>query len=973
MKTYLLLLFLFITQLCFAQVNIIGGIENAIPQHKTSSLSCSNWLKLTNNFDCVKVGDLDVSGNKISVEANFNASDNLASIGITTDLVSKHTNPSDCNYLLRPQQASIITTNGFFVTATCDHLINKTYHAAFVYDGSSLKFYRDGFLMSQVAASGNLLLNDLITTIGNNAGSVNGTTKGYINEVRIWNIARTQTELRTYMNSPLPNPTTQTGLLAYYTFDDLVNKQGNPAWNGTLIGSATINQTNTNCTFIADSCGVIKTCSPDFIYKQNICNPLSVQFFDAGSGATNVYWDFGDGSSSTNNINPVHTYVAPGNYVVKYSIQNGCTDTIVKTISVNVLNQNIITTQDTTICFGSTKQLQSLPSLNFCWTPTTYLDNPTSANPITSTPQNITYYLNAEITGNNLITNGDFNNGNTGFTSEYAFANPNITEGQYFVGANPQAWNASLSSCKDHTSGGNMLLVNGSPTAGVNVWKQTIAVTPNTNYAFSTWIQALWPPNPAQLQFSINGKTVGSLITASLPTCTWTQFYSTWNSGNTTSATISIVNKNTQIQGNDFALDDISFAPVFIKRDSVIITVDKPLVKTNNDTMVCSGSQIQLNTTGASLYNWTPVTGLSNAAISNPVAMINNSSTYIVSGVTANGCTAKDTTIITTYPKPVITKSNDTTLCKTAGIQLFASGGTFYTWSPSTGLSNPNISNPIASPSATTNYFVTITDANTCTYKDSIKIIVRSSAIFTVSPDQNVCVNDSKQLSASGGTFYLWQPAGSLDNPNIANPVATPNTTTTYAVKIKDIICNDSATLSTTLVALPLPIIKASKTNDIDCSSNFSQLNATGGQNYLWQPAAFLNDQNIPNPIANPLTTTLFTVNGTDMNGCKNTDTITVYVSSNNKRGYFMPNAFTPNNDGINDCFGLKYWGNVTKLDFTIYNRFGERIFYTTDPAKCWDGKYKGVLQNMGNYVYIIKAVTACDIVDKKGAFILVR
>ena len=60
-----------------------------------------------------------------------------------------------------------------------------------------------------------------------------------------------------------------------------------------------------------------------------------------------------------------------------------------------------------------------------------------------------------------------------------------------------------------------------------------------------------------------------------------------------------------------------------------------------------------------------------------------------------------------------------------------------------------------------------------------------------------------------------------------------------------------------------------------------------------------------------------------------------------------MPNAFTPNNDGINDCFGLKYWGNVTKLDFSIYNRFGERIFYTTDPAKCWDGRYKGVLHKV--------------------------
>ena len=935
---------------------------------------CNNWLKLINNFDCVKIGDLDITGNKITVEANFNAADNLATIGITTDLVSKHTNTSDCNYLLRPQQASITTSNGFFVTATCDHNVNKTYHAAFVYDGATLKFYRNGYLMSQVPATGNLVLNNLITTIGNNAGFVNGTTKGYMNEVRIWNVARTQTQLQTYMNSPLPNPTTQIGLLVYYTFDDLLNKQGNPIWNGSLVGSATINQTNTNCAFIADSCGVVMNCNPDFSYKQNICNPLSVQFFDAGSGSTNPYWSFGDGTSSSGNLNPVHIYSAAGNYQIKYTVQNGCNDTIVKMISINTLLQNIITTQDTTICFGSTKQLHTLPALNFCWSPSTFLDDPNSANPITSTPQNITYYFNAEITGNNIIANGDFSNGNTGFTSDYIYATPNITEGQYFVGPNPQAWNASLSNCKDHTTGtGNMLLVNGAPTPDVNVWKQTVTVTPNTNYAFSTWIQALWPPNPAQLQFSINGKTVGSLITASLPTCTWTQFYTTWNSGNNTSATISIVNKNTQIQGNDFALDDISFAPVFIKRDSVIITVDKPVIKTNKDTTVCLGTQVQLNTSGASTYIWAPVTGLSNPNISNPIATISSTSTYIVSGTTTNGCTAKDTVAITTYPKPLITKSNDTTLCKSSSVQLFVTGGVSFAWSPASGLSNPNIANPIASPSVTTNYFVTITDATTCAYKDSIKLTIKAPPVFSISPDQNVCTNDPKQLVASGGNSYLWQPSTFLNDPNISNPVSTPAATTTYSVKIKDNTCNDSTVLTTTLTVLPLPSIKASKSNDIDCTNNFSQLSATGGMQYIWQPGKDLNDNTSSNPIAKPLTTTLFIVQGSDNNGCKNTDTVTVNVGFGNNSGYFMPTAFTPNGDGINDCFGLKYWGNVTELDFSIYNRFGERVFHSTNSANCWDGKYKGQLQETAAFVYIIKAKTTCGSVDKEGTVFLVR
>ena len=337
-----------------------------------------------------------------------------------------------------------------------------------------------------------------------------------------------------------------------------------------------------------------------------------------------------------------------------------------------------------------------------------------------------------------------------------------------------------------------------------------------------------------------------------------------------------------------------------------------------------------------------------------------------------NGCTAKDTVVISVYAKPLITKSNDTTLCRNTTIQLFATGGTSYLWSPSTGLSNPNIANPTATPTATTTYVVTVTDANTCSYKDSVKLSVKPPPVFSVSPDQNVCTNDSKQLAASGGNSYLWQPSAFLNNPNISNPVATPAATTTYTVKIKDNTCNDSTVLSTTLTVLPLPSIKATKSNDIDCSSNFSQLNATGGRQYLWAPGTTLNDSTISNPIAKPLTTILFTVAGTDVNGCKNTDTVTVNVSFTNA-GYNMPNAYSPNGDGLNDCFGLKYWGTVTKLEFSIYNRWGERVFFTTDPSKCWDGKYKGELQNIGVYVYVIKATTVCADVSKKGTFVLLR
>jgi gliding motility-associated-like protein len=282
-------------------------------------------------------------------------------------------------------------------------------------------------------------------------------------------------------------------------------------------------------------------------------------------------------------------------------------------------------------------------------------------------------------------------------------------------------------------------------------------------------------------------------------------------------------------------------------------------------------------------------------------------------------------------------------------------------------LTNPD------SVSVSGTYYIKGSKANGCSIIKPVVVSIGPKSLFEISPDKSVCSKESIQLKASGGTSYFWQPSEALNDPSISNPVATPKTNITYQVKIKNSTCNDSTMLTTTLTVLSLPVIKATKTNDIDCSNNFAQLNATGGKNYTWQPSSLVNNSLLQNPIAKPENTTVYTVTGTDINGCKNSDTITVKAAFTNKAGYLLPNAFTPNGDGNNDCFGLKYWGNVTHLEFSIYNRFGEKVFYTNDPAQCWDGKYKGVLQNVGAYVYVIKATTTCDAVERRGSFILLK
>lgn len=174
----------------------------------------------------------------------------------------------------------------------------------------------------------------------------------------------------------------------------------------------------------------------------------------------------------------------------------------------------------------------------------------------------------------NLVTNGDFTAGNTGFSSSYTYAAvSNTAESQYTVRTNPSPWNPFFISAGDHTSGtGNMFVGNGSPTAGSLVWGSLapISVLANTDYFFEAWAMNVCctsnytgPNSPAILEFAVVGDqstaSLGTIPTALNPG-TWQFLSTTWNSGNNTSVSLRIINQNTAVGGNDFALDDIHFS-----------------------------------------------------------------------------------------------------------------------------------------------------------------------------------------------------------------------------------------------------------------------------------------------------------------------------------------------------------------------------------------------------------------------------
>jgi len=341
-------------------------------------------------------------------------------------------------------------------------------------------------------------------------------------------------------------------------------------------------------------------------------------------------------------------------------------------------------------------------------------------------------------------------------------------------------------------------------------------------------------------------------------------------------------------------------------KDTVNTTLfSLPIVNAGIDQTICAGQSAQIQASGATTYLWAANTSLSQYIISNPVAMPSITESYFVTGTDNNGCKATDTININVNSLPIVSASGGGTICFGDTLPLLASGALNYSWNNSGFLDNANSSNPDAFPTQTTTFTVTGTDANNCQAQASTTISINPLPFINAGVDQTLCLGNSVNLSATGGSSYEWNTNSTLSDTAISNPVATPVVTTEYIVLGTNANgCSNSDTVLVTVNSLPN--INAGQDTAV-CLFESIILNASGAVSYSWNASPSLTGNNLSNPTVQPVTPTTYTVTGTGVNGCSASDNVLVNINS-------LPNI----NAGVdlfvcqNDSVQLSATGGIT-------------------------------------------------------------
>jgi gliding motility-associated-like protein len=717
-----------------------------------------------------------------------------------------------------------------------------------------------------------------------------------------------------------------------------------------------------------------------------VCIGQSIQLTNQSSAANTYAWNFGDGITSVL-INPSHTYASPGLYTIRLvSFRNNpsgdvCVDTAYQQILVKDTLTGWFTMSDSVSSCAPLKVTfvnKVRPSVTASWN---FGDGNTAQGDsvvhtytlpgiyyvdlIVKVPGGCIYQTRDTVTisgpSGNLVYNGgyscvptvsftanafnaagytwNFGDGNTQATTSNSVSHTYANPGRYV----PSVTLQGSGSCTFPIQGLDTIKID-KLVAGFRYTSQQICGS--TRVQFTDTSSAFFGLANTAWRFGDGSTGSGTSVAH---TYTTTGLYNV----EITITSISGCTRTIQV-------------PVNVQVNSIpVASIIGDIEKCANQNVTFSANVI--STDAVTIQQW----ALSNGVTANGPAfsyLFNIPGTYNLRYIagTQQGCFDTAFHSIVIRPVPVVNATASTTICLGNSVQLNATGSPAYQWDPSVGLSCSTCPNPIATPVVTTPYIVTGSNAFGCAAYDTVVITVIQPMNLTVNPDVNICIGQSANLLASGAARYAWTPGATLSSTTVSNPIATPTATTRYRV-----VGYDGFNCFTDTAFVLVGVGKYPTVNlgpDLTLSTGtIHPLNSTVTNGpitqWLWQPSADLNCNNCPVPLATIKKDITYTVKVTTAYGCSATDSLNIKTFCENSQ-VFIPNAFTPDGDGVNDILMVRGKGIVTVKFFRIFNRWGELVFERTSfppnvASYGWNGKIKGIVG--GPDVFVFTAEVVCE------------
>ena len=365
---------------------------------------------------------------------------------------------------------------------------------------------------------------------------------------------------------------------------------------------------------------------------------------------------------------------------------------------------------------------------------------------------------------------------------------------------------------------------------------------------------------------------------------------------------------------------------------------------------MCYGLSVNLAVNGANSYSWSPSTGLN---VTTGAAVVANPAVTTIYTILGNNSFCTGVTTVTVgvvpYPNALFTSPNQE-ICYGNSTTINATGAMAYNWMPNYNISSTTGNAVTVSPLVNTTY--TITSYNfsgtvICSETKQVPILVVPQVTPSISSNKVICAGEKTTLVAGGGNTFVWTPSVSINHTNISGVVASPTVSTIYTVQISNTeFCGNSATVS--VIVNPNPTVFAGR----DTTFNLDEpmfIHATGTGTLTWVAGEGIFCYVCPSTKINATHSGCYGIETVNEFGCKAKDEVCIEITTD--FGVYIPNIFTPNEDGLNEVF-LVFGYSISEVTMDIFDRWGEKLFSSTDQKLGWNGTYKGALCKNDVYVY---------------------